>query len=259
MNFLVSGVYVKCSSSIQGCPLVARALDVEIVQICNNLPFYTMGEKELDQLWIAARESGIKIQLGTRGVRPDHLLVNLKIAEILHADMLRTIIDTPNTRLVTSWLREVLPRFLESEVTIGIENTEILRAKEYANLIRNLDDSHVGIVLDTLNSMGALENLERIAGELLPYVVSLHFKDFNIRRIQQAPPIVVMGYEIVGCPAGEGRVDAEWLFDILQKSGNDPDVILELWPPFLGTIEKTIENENEWVSKSVKFLKAMVK
>jgi hypothetical protein len=34
-------------------------------------------------------------------------------------------------------------------------------------------------------------------------------------------------------------------------------VIVEHWTPFAGTLEKTLELEDEWASRSVQFLKAL--
>jgi len=121
-------------------------------------------------------------------------------------------------------------------------------------LIRELNSSYVGICLDTVNSFGALEGLEQVVKELAPYVLNLHIKDFNIARVDHQ-----MGFCIVGCPAGEGRLDIEWLLNIIKREGKNPNAILELWTPFTENIEKTILKENEWANKSIDFLRRIIK
>ena len=58
-----------------------------------------------------------------------------------------------------------------------------------------------------------------------PFVVSLHVKDFTIRRAGH-----MMGFEITGAPAGQGMLDIPWLLRQLRAAGRDPNAILELWP-----------------------------
>jgi len=53
--------------------------------------------------------------------------------------------------------------------------------------------------------------------------------------------------------------DADWLFCIMQKEGRYPKIVLELWPPFLGTIEKSMQIEDELVRKSISFLKTKIR
>jgi len=231
----------------------AKSLEVNMVQICDNYPLHKLSESELKEIWATAHEMGISIEVGTRGVEPDHLLKYLDIAEILHAKSVRTIIDNPDER-VAARIEQVLSRFAEAKVSIALENNERIKTRELANLIRKVDSPFFGINLDTVNSLGGLERLGEAVEELAPYVINLHFKDFDITRVDHR-----MGFNIVGRPAGEGLVDIDWLFDSLVKEGKDPKVVLELWPPFLGTIEKTVLNENEWVERSIHFLKRKIR
>ena len=64
----------------------------------------------------------------------------------------------------------------------------------------------------------------------------------------------MLGFSVTGCPAGEGRLDVDGILGELGKHRKDPNLILELWTPFSGTIEETISIEEEWAAKSVRFL-----
>lgn len=80
----------------------------------------------------------------------------------------------------------------------------------------------------------------------------LHAKDYDIRRIDTR-----MGFSVVGTPAGDGRVDFNYVLAELRRRGRSGiSVIVEHWPPFNGTIEETIRMEQEWLERSVRFLRA---
>jgi len=236
----------------------AKALKVDIVQICDNLPLHKAKEGELDEIREAANDNGIRVQIGTRGVRPDQLLIYLEIAKFLDAKILRTTIHSPDLKptidQAKASIMEVLPEFAGAGIRIALENHESYRSSELANLVNGINNPYLGICLDTVNSIGALEGPEQTITELAPYALSLHVKDFDVVRVGSQ-----MGFAIVGRPAGEGRLDIEWLFDRVLKVGREPDAILELWTPFSDGVESTIHTEEEWAGRSIRFLRGKVR
>ena len=88
---------------------------------------------------------------------------------------------------------------------------------------------------------------------LAPWVVSLHVKDFCIRRADHQ-----MGFVIEGQPAGQGRLDVPWLLDQLRAAGRRPNAILEQWPPPEATIQQTIAKEHAWLQQSVTYLRTLI-
>ncbi len=234
----------------------AHSFGLRLVQICDNLPYYGMGRAELEAVYRYASGLGVSLGLGTRGVAPAHLLKVLDYARPLHADTLRTVIDNPDPAQVAGGLKEIVPALAEANCTLILENTEILDAREIAAIVQAVDNPLVRVCLDTANSLGRVQPLEQVVAALGPFTRMLHYKDFAVQRVSQAPPVVRMGFEIVGRAAGEGLVDTGWLLDSLVARGSSPDVVLELWPPFLETIARTVQNEQEWVERSVAFLKA---
>jgi sugar phosphate isomerase/epimerase len=233
----------------------AKTLGLSLVQICDNLPYYDLTPQELVEIRKTADDLGITLGLGTRGVQPEHLLRTLDYARPLRAETLRTVIDTPDPVRVATWMRQIVPHFAAAGVTIVLENTEVLPVQDIARILRDVDTPHLRVCLDTANSLGRLETLEQVVEALGPYTRIIHYKDIGLRRVQQAPPVFRMGFEIVGQPAGQGRVDFDWLITAITQQGVDPDIILELWPPFLETIEQTVANEAVWVEQSIRFLK----
>jgi sugar phosphate isomerase/epimerase len=233
---------------------LARELQAGVIQIADNLPLDGFGEDELTRLRHTAEEWDIEVEVGTRGVTPGHLLRYLRIARCLGARILRTLTHTADSRpdlvQVEAWIREVLPQFEDAGVSLALENYERHSCAGLARLVESLGSPHAGICLDTVNSLGALETPREAVALLGPHTINLHVKDFEIRRVD-----TMMGYLVTGCAAGEGRLDIPWLVGEIRQHGRDPNLILELWPPYAGSVEQTVAMEREWVARSVLFLK----
>jgi sugar phosphate isomerase/epimerase len=149
-------------------------------------------------------------------------------------------------------IRQVLPSLERQGVTLAFENNEAFSAVEFAGIVTRIGSPHVGICMDTANSLGRPETLRTVVENLAEHAVVLHAKDYDIRRIDTR-----MGFSVVGTAVGDGRVDFDWVLSELCRHGRGGvSVIVEHWPPFSGTIEETIRNEEEWLSKSVRFLRA---
>ena len=149
---------------------------------------------------------------------------------------------------------KVLPALEREGVTLALENNEAFSALEFAGIITRIASPHVGICLDTANSLGRPETLQTVIEHLAEHAVVLHAKDYDIRRIDTR-----MGFSVVGTAAGDGRVDFNWVLAELRRRGRSGiSVIVEHWPPFAGTIEESIRIEEEWLSRSVRFLRSKV-
>ena len=149
-------------------------------------------------------------------------------------------------------IRHALPQLDQQGVTLALENNEAFSAPEFAGLMRRIASPRVGICLDTANSLGRPETLKTVVEHLAEYAVVLHAKDYDIRRIDTR-----LGFSVVGQPAGDGQVDFEWVLAELRERGRDQiSVIVEHWPPFEGTIDATVRMEEEWLARSVRFLRS---
>jgi len=232
----------------------AAALKVSVVQIADNLPLHKLDSEELRDVRDQAASLGIKIEIGTRGVDPDHLLLYLSLALELDAVLIRTLTNTlesqPSLEQAEQWIREVLPEFESNGVTLGLENYEKHSCFALASLVRRLDSKRVGICLDTVNSLGALEPPEGVVKTLAPLTVNLHIKDFVIERVPYK-----MGFVVSGAPAGSGRLDIPWLLKQM-RSDDSVSAILEQWPPPKESVEATIAMEQEWAEQGVQYLRS---
>jgi sugar phosphate isomerase/epimerase len=231
----------------------AAMLRVSVVQIADNLPLDALDLAELNDARDQAVELGLSIEVGTRGVEPDGLLRYLEIAGILNAELVRTLISCPGRQLsleeAEPLLRRVLPHFVDGNVVLGLENYEAHTCIDLANLVRRLETDHVGICLDTVNSLGALEPPAYVIETLAPCTVNLHVKDFVIERVPSK-----MGFAVSGAQAGCGMLDVPSV--LRQMPERALSAILEQWPPLDSSMEDAIALEQEWAARGIKYLHA---
>jgi sugar phosphate isomerase/epimerase len=251
--------YPRPKRPLRAIDLLEKAVQakVSVVQIADNLPLHELQNSELEGLRKAAQSRGLTLEAGTRGLDPEHLARYIAIADRIDAKVLRTVVsrclcDAQQLAAAEASIREVLPLLERQGVRLAFENNEAFSATEFAGIIRRIANPSVGICLDTANSLGRPETLETVVNHLAGFAIVLHAKDYDIQRIDTR-----MGFSVVGRPAGEGRVDFDWVLGQLRRSGRtEISIIVEHWPPFAGTIEKTIQVEEEWLVRSVKFLRS---
>jgi sugar phosphate isomerase/epimerase len=222
--------------------------------VADNLPLHQLDPSEIRDARDQAASLGITIELGMRGVEPASLLRYLSLAVSFDAVLVRTLTHSveskPSLEQAGKWIREVLPEFEAQGVTLCLENYEAHSCHDVAALVRQLESARLGICLDTVNSLGALETPERVVKVLAPLTVNLHVKDFVIDRVPE-----MMGFVVRGAPAGAGRLDIPWLLDELPR-GDHVSAILEQWPPWGASIEATIATEQAWAEQGVQYLRS---
>lgn len=241
----------------------AAELEVHLVQVADNLPLDHLSGAEVAALKRRAVELDIDIEVGTRGIAPDHLYAYIGLAAQLGSPILRVVIDTadhrPSLQESVDTLKVLTPDLEQAGVTLAIENHDRFTAREYAWLVESIDSGYVGICLDTTNSFGALEGTEVMVDALGSWTVNLHLKDFTIFR-----PPHQMGFIIEGRPAGHGRLRIPWLLerlDLLRRDAGRPPVataILELWTPPEATMAQTLAKEDAWAIASLQYLHPLI-
>jgi 3-oxoisoapionate decarboxylase len=235
----------------------AAAFGLHVVQFADNLPLAKHSEDELNQLERFANEHRIAIEVGTRGIAPQHLQAYLALAVRFRSPFLRVVIDTaehhPSPAEVIDTLRPLLPAFEQAGVTLAIENHDRFPVETLIGMIERIGSAYIGICLDTVNSLGCLETPEKVVNALAPYVVNLHVKDFYIRRVDHQ-----MGFIVEGTPAGQGRLDVASVLATLAAHDRRPNAILELWTPPEPTLDATIAKEAAWAEQSIRYLRTVI-
>lgn len=244
------------SKQLSALDLVEKAAEagLNLVQIADNLPLETMNQSELTNLWKLAADKGVEIEMGGRGLTPEHTIKCLETAKSLGSPILRMVIDgagyEPDLKSVISLIKDLVPEFKSGKIKLAIENHDRFKACEFEKIIQGVGSEWVGICLDSVNSVGAGEGFATVSEILIPYTINLHIKDFTIFRVSHK-----MGFVIEGRPAGQGMLNIPELVSTLSERGRCQSAILELWTPPEPSIEDTILKEKSWASESINYLK----
>jgi len=245
----------------------AAGLGVHLVQVADNLPLDRLSAPQLEAFEQHATDLRVSLEVGTRGIHPDHLRTYLRLAERLRSPILRVVVDTadhhPAEDEVVETIQGLLPEFERAGVCLAIENHDRFPAKTLARIIQRMDSPYVGICLDTVNSFGAVEGPAVVVEVLGPWVVNLHVKDFVVQRASHK-----MGFTVEGRPAGRGQLNVPWLLQALrdQIQGRrgftsvrvEPNAILELWTPPEQALADTMAKEEAWAAASIAYLRQFV-
>jgi sugar phosphate isomerase/epimerase len=235
----------------------AAELGVRLVQICDNLPLTGLSEAQLDRVFARGRELGIELELGTAGLDSQNLRFYLELVRRCGGRFLRVVIDRPgdepSAKEAVARIGAILPEFAAAGVRVAIENHDRFRSRTLAWIVEELGIENAGICLDTVNSFGALEGPETVVEVLGAYTLSLHVKDFRIRRVSHR-----MGFEIEGCAAGQGRLDVPWLLGELAGCRNSFNAVIETWVSSAGSLDDTIARERESTEDSVRYMRGLL-
>ncbi|WP_370459696.1 sugar phosphate isomerase/epimerase family protein [Oceanobacillus sp. AG] len=241
-------------SSLTELLKLTKKMGGEVFQICDYPQVEKMSEKELKQIVELAKDLDIELELGTRGVAPEHLHNYLRIAQILNVKVLRTMFhtadDKPTNEEIYKRLTTVMPEYENAQVKIAIETYEQVPTKEIVDIIKRINNPYLGVCLDPGNTVAALEHPNDVINQTAPYVKNLHVKDFTFSRKDGW-----VGFTLSGCPLGEGLLDLNYMIDALKKEKRDVNAIIELWLPFIENIEKTLKLEKEWIQTSINYLR----
>ncbi len=169
-------------------------------------------------------------RVGGRGIGREYLRRYIAACEQVGSTLLRVVIDSagnePSQEQAADRISAFIPELEAAGVTLAIENHDRFRAAQFAEIVRSVNSPRVRICLDTANSFGSLEGPDVVFDTLLPLAVNLHLKDFAVHRFADS-----MGFQVVGAPAGEGRLNCPSLIRRLYELRPEANVILELWPP----------------------------
>jgi sugar phosphate isomerase/epimerase len=235
---------------------VAHSHQMQYVQYGDNLPLHALSHEDLKKLKEAATTLNIGFEAGTRGLKRDNLLQYLSIAQQLQSPFLRVVIDDegyePEEAEVIRTIKDVLPHFREAGISLAIENHDRFPVRRLKHIIETTDPEWITVCLDTANSLGANEGIEEVLQALAPHAINLHIKDISIRRVRSK-----MGFAIEGCPAGRGILNIPDIVDRVKRFGRCKTATLEVWSSAAATPEETVQQEQEWVEKSITYLKTI--
>lgn len=232
----------------------SAALGAEVFQVCDYAPLAGFSAAGLRDLRALAADLGLALELGTRGVVPDHLASYLDLAETLGATIVRSMLFTADSRptLVEAerMLRAVLPEYEGAGVGLALETYEQVPSSDLVRLVETIGSPSLGICLDPANCVAALEDPRDVVERCAPYVTDIHVKDFAFAR--QAGWV---GFTLDGAPLGEGLLDYDHLVRTVDPVARGISRIIEHWVPWQGDLAATVAIEDDWTSHNLAYLK----
>ena len=255
----IGGIEAEHPVSMTAFDLLERAheLRADVLQIADNLPIGGLSEPELLKLKVQADSYGIAIEVGTRGIKSENLANFLRIAQILGSPILRVVIDSkghePAIPEIVQLLKPFEAKFKEAKIKLAIENHDRLTCAEFNEIIDCVGSDWVGICLDTVNSLGAVEAPNTVIPALAPRAINVHLKDFEIVRTNGQ-----MGFTVRGTALGQGRLDVAGVIAAVGGTSREITAVIELWTPRQASYEETVALENKWALESVEYLRKSI-
>jgi 3-oxoisoapionate decarboxylase len=116
-------------------------------------------------------------------------------------------------------LARARPAVEQQKVGLAVENHKDLRSDELAGLIRGLRCPHIGVCVDTGNSIALLESPQETVEALAPLARTVHIKDMGVEEYRE-------GFRLAEVPLGTGFLDLPRLVGVLRKAR--PEIRLNL-------------------------------
>jgi sugar phosphate isomerase/epimerase len=232
----------------------ARTLGADVLQIADNLPIGHLADNELHKLKVAADSYSIALEVGTRGIKTENIERFLKIAQILGSPILRVVIDSkghePDIAEICDLLKPFGAKFKAANIKLAIENHDRLTCAQFNEIIDRVGADWVGICLDTVNSLGAVEAPNTVIPALALRAINVHMKDFEIVRTNGQ-----MGFTVRGTALGQGRLDVAAVIESVGGIKREITAVIELWTPRQESYAETVALEDIWATESVAFLR----
>jgi sugar phosphate isomerase/epimerase len=231
------------------------ALSATVFQICDYAGLEALPREALVALKAQADSLGITLELGTRGLQPEHLRQYLEYARILDSRVLRSMFNSANHKPsldeAVGLLGEVLPAFIEQDVKLALETYEQVPSQTLLDAVQRIDSPWLGICLDPGNCVAALEHPQAVIDRCAPVTLNLHVKDFTFSRRDGW-----VGFTFAGCPLGEGLLDYDYLRAAVQPERRGINQIIEHWLPWQADADTTCALEDQWTRHNFDYLNA---
>ena len=227
----------------------------------NGFQIDPMHWKDLSRrdLQAVRREAGARhlfIECGAMGISMPEIKKGMRACAILGARVLRSFLGFNRFSLDTDvhrelqhaeeQLRSVLPLLGHEGIKLAIENHLDVRSRELVALVEELHSPHVGICLDTGNSLCVLEDPLKATAQMAPFAFTTHFKDCAILGTPS-------GCKIVGAALGKGVLPLPELYRIISAEAGLDRLLLEIPCDAGAGGHQAIVNEDCAVRESVRY------
>jgi sugar phosphate isomerase/epimerase len=112
----------------------------------------------------------------------------------------------------SSWesLKLAEPLAAKTDVRLAVENHKDWRADELLGILKQLDSKHVGVCLDTGNSIALLEEPHEVVKAYADWTLTTHFKDMGVAEYAD-------GFLLAEVPLGRGFLDLKGIVFLVRK------------------------------------------
>ncbi len=114
-----------------------------------------------------------------------------------------------------------VPVVARHDIRLAVENHKDWRADELISVLDRLGNDHVGICLDTGNSIALLEDPMEVVDALAPRTFTTHFKDMAVEESRD-------GFLLSEVPLGTGLLDMPRVVRTLRTAAPDVHFNLEM-------------------------------
>ena len=150
-------------------------------------------------------------------------------------------------------IMQTLPLVEKTGIKLALENHTETFADEILWLIDRINHPLVGACVDTVNSMGVLENPETAVEKLAPYAFSNHFCDHKLDRDQ-------FGIRFHGVALGDGDIDCFKTYNTIREKSPTDRITFEIeWDIGKDSIEVARQKEMDACIRSIDYARNVLK
>jgi 3-oxoisoapionate decarboxylase len=103
------------------------------------------------------------------------------------------------------------PVVVRHDMQLAIENHKDWRVNELIGILKRLGNDHVGVCLDTGNSIALLEDPMEVVEGLAPWAITTHIKDMDVEDQRD-------GFGLSEVPLGRGYLDLPRMIRVLREA-----------------------------------------
>lgn len=159
-------------------------------------------------------------------------------------------------RYVVEVLRRVVPEARAAGITLLLENHSDFTAGEYATIVDEVGGDEIGVFLDLVNPIAALDEPVPVIEQLAPLARAGHVKDYVFRSLPTDDGYHRRGFEVLYRYPGEGVADLAALVGALRRGLGER----EFWLTVEGLDNRAdVDDQRQRLGASLALLRELVR
>ena len=198
---------------------------------------------------------GSELELGTRGISPEHLRRYLDFADQLDVTLVRSMVNTadhrPTEAEAIDLLAQTAPEYAERGVTLALETYEQVPSAQLVRIVEAVGSETLGICLDPANCVAGLE---------LPTDVVAAYRsvreELARQRLRLHPAGRLGRIHPDRMPPRRGTAGLRQRRAHRPTAANDINQIVEHWLPWQDDAATTCALETQWTQHNINYLRS---